>query len=79
MHRLEELAHEALRGEDWQTMAPLSPIERIEAADALLVQAERVLHERVDAARRAGVTWQAIGDALTITRQAAHERFSGRL
>lgn len=29
----------------------------------------------VEAARKAGATWQQIGDALGISRQAAHERF----
>ncbi len=41
------------------------------------VEATRhVLQTRVDALRARGVSWAAIGDALSMSRQAAWERFS---
>jgi hypothetical protein len=36
------------------------------------------LHASVRRARRADWTWQAIADALGVTRQAAHQRFRER-
>lgn len=39
-------------------------------------QAERALVLAVRQARAEGVTWQAIGDLLGVTRSAAHQRFS---
>lgn len=38
-------------------------------------EAERALREAVRAARDAGATWAAIGEALNVTKQWAHERF----
>lgn len=36
--------------------------------------------EAVEAARQLdGMTWQAIGDALDVSRQAAHERYAHRI
>lgn len=35
-----------------------------------------VLHAQVDLLRRRGTSWEAIGNALGISRQAAWERFS---
>lgn len=37
---------------------------------------DRDLRAQVDAARSLGCSWQEIGDALGISRQAAHERFT---
>ena len=37
----------------------------------------RMLADAVSAARRAGHTWEAIGSALGMTRQAAQQRFGG--
>lgn len=45
------------------------------AAEAA-VQSERALVLAVRKARAEGVTWQAIGDLLGVTRSAAHQRFS---
>lgn len=39
-------------------------------------QAERVLDDAVQQARQQGVTWQAIGDVLGMTRQGAVKRFA---
>lgn len=40
-----------------------------------VARAERELERAVLAARRAGATWQEIGDTLAVTRQAAFKRF----
>jgi hypothetical protein len=47
----------------------------IALADGLTRQAERVLWAAVRAQRFLGESWRAIGEALGISRQAAHERF----
>jgi hypothetical protein len=47
---------------------------------AALHELETVLHEHVSAAvndcRTSSATWAQIGDALGVTRQAAHERYT---
>lgn len=42
----------------------------------LLTDAEKLLRFGVEKARAAGHTWGEIAEALKISRQAAHERFS---
>jgi hypothetical protein len=47
------------------------------APSSVAVDATReALQEHVDALRKRGVSWAAIGDALGISRQAAWERFA---
>jgi hypothetical protein len=53
-------------------------IRRIIAANEGVAQAESELRAAVTAARTAGDTWDAIGVALGVSRQAAFQRF-GRL
>jgi hypothetical protein len=48
----------------------------IDEAATAVERAERLLFEAVDEARRAGATWQEIGDLFGVSRQAAHERWS---
>lgn len=50
-------------------------IRRISAANEDLVVAHARLRASVAIARRAGDTWDAIGVALGVTRQAAQQRF----
>ena len=50
-------------------------IRRIIAANEALSAANDELHAAVIAARAAGDTWDAIGVALGISRQAAYQRF----
>jgi len=45
------------------------------ATAALRDAADRKLYELVGFARSAGASWAAIGDALGVTTQAAHQRF----
>jgi hypothetical protein len=40
--------------------------------------ADEIEIAQVDNARRAGWSWQEIGDALGISRQAAHKKHKGR-
>lgn len=47
----------------------------VDAAAALKVEAEKLLASSVDDARRAGATWQEVGETLNISRQAAYQRF----
>ena len=50
-------------------------VERVHRVAVRIGQAERELTLAVADARAAGVSWQGIGDALGITRQAAQQRF----
>jgi hypothetical protein len=52
-----------------------SHLRRIIAAAAALQDAQEELHSAVSAARDAGDTWDTIGVALGVTRQAAFQRF----
>ncbi len=49
----------------------------IEDAVALVREAERVLQLAVATERSRGVSWEGVGEVLGISRQSAHERFSG--
>jgi hypothetical protein len=51
------------------------PLEALAGTRALGAAVEDVLHVLVREARAEGHTWQAIGDALHTTRQAAFQRF----
>ena len=48
---------------------------KIAVAQIRLRAAERELDEAVMAARDVGLSWQAIGDVLGVTRQGANKRF----
>jgi len=50
-------------------------LARIAVAQMRLRAAERALDKTVMAARDAGLSWQAIGDVLGMTRQGANKRF----
>lgn len=53
-------------------------IRRIIAANERFDAAAAELRDAVDAARKAGDPWEAIGVALGVTRQAAYQRFGLR-
>ena len=53
-----------------------SPLDRIEYLRSLRDAADAYLAEYVEAARKEGMAWQSIADALGVTRQAAHERYA---
>ena len=50
-------------------------LARIAVAQIRLRAAERALDEAVMNARDVGLSWQAIGDVLGMTRQGANKRF----
>lgn len=50
-------------------------MDDLRAAQRALDDAKRALHDAVATARTAGRTWQEIGDALAMSRQAAFKRF----
>ncbi len=54
------------------------PALGLRAALALRRLAERVEVEQVACARRAGWSWQEIGDALGVTRQSVHAKHGRR-
>jgi Tetratricopeptide repeat len=52
---------------------------RVAAAQQAVLAADELLLAAVAAERDRGVSWEAIGDALNITRSTAHGRFADRL
>ena len=54
----------------------LDPLARARASQEIRVRLKTLSRVLVAAARDDGHTWREIGDALEITRQAAHQRFS---
>jgi hypothetical protein len=57
------------------TSTPDDPATGLRAVLALRRLAERVEADQVAGARRAGWSWQQIGDALGITRQSIHAKY----
>lgn len=57
-----------------QDLASEDPAVGLRAAVALRRLAERVEAIHVAGARRAGWSWQQIGDALGVTRQSVHAK-----
>ncbi|MDR1119235.1 MAG: helix-turn-helix domain-containing protein [Bifidobacteriaceae bacterium] len=55
------------------------PKAGLRAIVSLRALADTLELRQVNAAVRAGLTWQEIADALGVTRQAAHKRFSKRI
>ncbi|MWV49923.1 hypothetical protein GRS96_11640 [Rathayibacter sp. VKM Ac-2803] len=55
------------------------PKAGLRAVSSLRVLADTMELRQVEAALRAGMTWQDIADALGVTRQAAHKKHSKRI
>lgn len=51
------------------------PAEGLRAVVLMRRMAEALEAEHVVAARRTGWTWEAIGDALGVSRQAVHKKY----
>ena len=60
----------------WDTMADEALLTALPAAVATVDSTRAVLQSQIDELRRRGVSWEAIGKALGMSRQAAWERFS---
>lgn len=52
-----------------------SPLAQLDSLGLIAFELERLTRTMVEAARGDGASWQAIGDALGTSRQAAWERF----
>lgn len=72
---LSELAERVEKDAD--LVSPEEAAEAIRRADTLVRRSQVQLHRKVRAARGSGISWQSIGDALGVSRQAAFKRFGG--
>lgn len=80
MRAAEEMLDEIESADDGYGPDPAATVDdpalaRIAVAQMRLRAAERALDGAVMAARDAGLSWQAIGDVLGMTRQGANKRF----
>lgn len=80
MRTAEEMLDEIENADDGYGPDPAATVDdpalaRIAVAQMRLRAAERALDGAVMAARGAGLSWQAIGDVLGMTRQGANKRF----
>jgi hypothetical protein len=74
--RLERYVEEAVDGLPTSTAyRAIRSLVATASLAALATEAERRLHAHVAKAREANASWSEIGDALGISKQAAHERF----
>ena len=55
---------------------PAAPLDALRELARGEVELERLCRERIASARAAGATWEQIGAALGMTRQAARELFT---
>jgi len=64
----------AARG--WESLGERDLLNALPAASEAVRAAEEVLREHVATLRKRGVTWDRIGEALGVSRQAVWERFA---
>lgn len=55
------------------------PRAGLRAVASLRVLADRLELRQVEAALRSGMGWQAVADALGVTRQAVHKKYAKRI
>jgi ATP-dependent protease Clp ATPase subunit len=60
----------------WSSMSDERLLEALRPAEAAVDGMRSVLQTQVDELRKRGLSWEAIGSALGVSRQAAWERFS---
>lgn len=65
-----------VEGSPTGSSGPDDEVARIRRAHVLVQRSHECLNESVTTARSHGVSWQAIGDVLGVSRQAAFKRFS---
>lgn len=80
MRTTEEMLDEIENANGGEGLDPLATVDdpalaRIAVAQIRVRAAERALDEAVMVAREAGLSWQAIGEVLGMTRQGANKRF----
>jgi hypothetical protein len=63
---------------DLEQLRAADPATGLRAVGALRRLAERVEAMHVAEARRAGWSWEQIGDALGVTRQSVHAKYGKR-
>jgi biotin operon repressor len=59
----------------WEQLADDKLLDNLERSQAAFEASRAVLQQQIDALRSRDVSWQKIGDALGVSRQAAWERF----
>lgn len=60
----------------WQSMTDQQLLESLRPSLATVEAVRQVLQAQIDSLRDRGISWDAIGKALGVSRQAAWERFS---
>ena len=60
----------------WERMSDAELLSTLKPAAAIVDGSRNVLQAHVNALRQRGTSWEAIGSALGISRQAAWDRFS---
>lgn len=73
-NRILEATPSAFAG--WEAMSDAQLLAALRPAEATVEATREVLQQQVDVLRGRGVSWEAIGRALGMSRQAAWERFS---
>jgi hypothetical protein len=62
--------------EGWEKMSDQTLLDGLKTAEASVDGARAVLQAMVESLRQRGTSWESIGGALGVSRQAAWERFS---
>jgi hypothetical protein len=60
----------------WEAMSDVELLSALKIAAAIVDGSRAVLQANVDALRQRAISWEVIGNALGVSRQAAWERFS---
>jgi hypothetical protein len=60
----------------WEGLSDSALLKSLKPSELALEEMRGLIQRQVEILRKRGVSWQAIGDALGISRQAAWERFS---
>lgn len=59
----------------WDALADDKLLDNLERSEAAFEASRTVLQQQIDVLRKRDVSWQKIGEALGVSRQAAWERF----
>jgi len=60
----------------WESLSDQQLLDSLLPAEKTVEAVRAVLQQQIDVLRKRGVSWEAIGRALGVSRQAAWERFS---